>query len=279
MRNFRIRDAWRAGYGTARANLGIVLPCLAIAVAAPLVIFSLFSQSSFRHFYVVFSGMDGVYTSSGTIRTIISMFLIALWTIWTALFAGWSALLSKSRDGWITETLMGAVAALATLLAFAIVAFIGVQILAVIIGFLSNFFIGAHVGLGAIILPAIVSLVALFGPQLWLQSRLVATGPVMAANNSLNPFFAMVASWRLTRPVQWRMLAYLGLFQLLWFLLYAVGLAASIKLVYAAIEGWPNYAITGIWMAYNAIMFLIFLIVPLGIYQAASTSVDLDVFE
>ena len=279
MRNFRIRDAWRAGYSTARANPGIVLPCVAIAVLAPLVIFSLFNQSSFRHFFVVFSDMDGVYTSAGTIRTIISMFLIALWTIWTALFTGWSALLAKSRDGWITEILMGAVAALATLFVFGIMAFIGIQALAFIIGYFLRLYFGPAMGLIALLVSTLASLVVLFGPQLWPQSRLVATGPVMAADNSLNPFSGMAASWRLTRPARWRLFAYLGLFQLLWFVMYAVGLAASIKLVYTAIEGWPNYAITGIWMAYNAIMFLIFLIVPLGVYQAASSSVDLEVFE
>lgn len=283
MQQFRLIDAFNAGFHHVRANPRIVLPYLALAVLGPLTVFSLFQQSSTRHFMVVF-GDPYALISAETPRTIASMFLIALFLIWSALFAAWNALLSRSRDGFAGELMYGAVAALLSGLVVA-----GIYIAYSLVTFAITL-IGMGVSLSSFGDPASpvpnppiwlsVLILLAWLPMLWLTARLCLSGPAMAESGSINPIAGLRQSWKLTAPAQWRILAYLFGLQLLCLAVLVGGTLLSGWLIIGSDwTTWHDNAVTGIWMSYNAIMFLLYLAVPMGLYLRLRPDTDLAVFE
>lgn len=281
---FKLTDALSIGFGTLTANPRIVLPYLALAVILPFMVFGFFPQASMRNFLALMVN-PGTYLADGSPLTILSIFLVAGFTIAAVLFAAWQALLSESRDGMVGELMYGFVAALLSM-------FVAVVIYVVWSVLFSLFFAGAAAAIGSGVAPtdpaslsrlgalsAVIMLLSM-APLLWLNARLCLAGPAMAASGSINPFAGLAQSWRMTGQAQWRILFYLLAFQILGFAL-VVGVFAGATALIVGSDGtsWHDRAVTGAWLLTTLALVALFIAVPLGLYRALRSDVDVTVFD
>lgn len=280
---FRLADALSIGFRTLTANPRIVLPYLALSAILPFFVFSAFPQASMRNFLAL-SVNPGTYLVDGSPLTILSIFLVAGFTIAAMLFAAWQALLAESRDGMVGEIMYGVVAALLSLLVAVIVYLVWSVLLAVAMGAVGGFYaVGASVGdpvnpqqagLTALVLMLLLSL-----PMLWLNARLCLAGPAMAATGSINPFAGLAQSWRATGRAQWRILFYLLAFQILGFaLVVGVFVGTTALIVGSDGTGWHDTLVTVSWLLTTIIIFSLYIAVPLGLWRALQSDVDSEVF-
>lgn len=281
---FKLTDALSIGFGTLTANPRIVLPYLALAAILPFMVFGFFPQASMRNFLAL-TVNPGTYLADGSPLTIVSIFLVAGFTIAAVLFAAWQALLSESRDGMVGELMYGFVAALLSMLV-AVVIYILWSVLFTIAFGAVGAFMGISLALtdpgNAARLGAVTIMVtlALMLPLLWLNARLCLAGPAMAASGSINPFAGLAQSWRMTGPAQWRILFYLLAFQILGFAL-VIGVFAGTTALIVASDGtsWHDRAVTGAWLLTTLALVALFIAVPLGLYRALRSDVDVTVFD
>lgn len=282
--DFKLADALSIGFGTLTANPRIVLPYLAMAVILPFMVFSFFPQASMRNFLAL-TVNPGTYLVDGSPLTILSIFLVAGFTIAAALFAAWQALLAESRDGMVGELMFGFVAALLSMLVTVVI-----YVMWSILFSLAFAAVGAASGMGFAptdpasmarlgAISVLIMLVAL-APLLWLNARLCLAGPAMAASGSINPFAGLAQSWRMTAPAQWRILFYLLAFQILGFaLVMGVFVGTTALIVGSDGTSWHDRAVTGAWLLTTLALVALFIAVPLGLYRALRSDVDSTVFD
>jgi hypothetical protein len=77
-------------------------------------------------------------------------------------------------------------------------------------------------GVGMIALAIILYLLLFIIVGLFIPARLGLAGPIMAAHQRLNPFWAMGQSWAMTRGNSFKLMGYLLLIVLAWIILYAL---------------------------------------------------------
>ena len=276
MRDISISRAWTQGVALLFADKRLTATYLAMTVVIPFLLFSIHDGSNFRTFYALLADAGVFAASASTPWTILSLFLFSVIGLGSVAFAAWNAMLVPSRDGVIGEVMYGLVAGLiSTVIAGAI--YLGINLpFAVINMALSRLVQAGSVSLAAIGIVGLVNLFAL----LWLAARLSMTGPAMAAAGSLNPFPAMARSWRMTAPAQWRVFAFLLLFQIGGFLLIVGFIAGASALVFGTSNfGWQDTVITIGWIAVELILMTLFLIVSAGLYQELAGETDVTVFE
>ena len=281
--DFKLADALSIGFRSLSANPRIILPYLALAVILPFMVFSFFPQASMRNFLAL-TVNSSTYLVDGSPWTILSIFLVAGFTIAAVLFAAWQALLAESRDGMVGELMFGFVAALLSMLVAVMIYLVWSILIALVIGAVSGFYaVGAsagepvdpqQVGATTLILVLLLSI-----PLLWLNARLSLAGPAMAASGSINPFAGLAQSWRMTAPAQWRILFYLLAFQILGLaLVVGVFVGTTALIVGSDGTGWHDRAVTGAWLITTLALVALFVAVPLGLYRALRSEVDSDVF-
>ena len=284
MSDFSISGAWNHGTAILAADKRTTLGYLGLALLIPFLIFSIHDGSNFRTFYalVVSSGVS--VASAGTPWTILSLFVISAVAMGSIVLAAWNAMLSASRDGPVGEIMYGLVAGL-------ICAFVGLVIyIALSIPFAVAqsgvvFAAGAasqsdrSTGIGLGLTVVIVQFASLLSFT-WLCSRLCLAGPAMASAGSLNPFAALATSWRLTGRAQWHIFFVMLVAQIVALLLLVGIIALGTVLVEGTYDfGWQDSVISLVWVAVEAILVLMLLVVPMGLYRELAPSTDTSMFE
>ena len=277
--DFKLADALSIGFRSLSGNPRIVLPYLAMAVILPFMVFGFFPQASMRNFLAL-TVNQGTYLVDGSPLTILSIFLVAGFTIAAVLFAAWQALLSESRDGMVGELMYGFVAALLAMVVAVVIYGIWSSLLAFPIVVAARLSMaGITADEGQIGLAAVALMMLLSPTLLWLNARLCLAGPAMAVSGSINPFAGLTQSWRMTAPVQWRILFYLLAFQILGLaLVVGVFVGTTALIVGSDGTGWHDRAVTGAWLMTTLALVALFIAVPLGLYRALRSEVDSDVF-
>ena len=282
MNDFSISGAWNHGTAILAADKRTTFGYLGLALLIPFLIFSIHDGSNFRTFYalVVSSGVS--VASEGTPWTILSLFMLSAIGIGSIVFAAWNAMLSASRDGPVGEIMYGLVAGL-------ICAFVGLVIyIALSIPFgAATFalgFAGAQAGAGAdtSVIGALVLVVQLLSTLTftWLCARLCLAGPAMASAGSLNPFAALATSWRLTGKAQLRIFFVMLAAQIVAFLLFVAIIALGAVLIEGTYDfGWQDSVISMVWVMVEAMLVLMLLVVPMGLYRELAPQTDTSVFE
>lgn len=281
--DFRIIDALSIGLRSLTANPRILLPYLALSVILPFMVFSFFPQASMRNFLALLANSN-TYLVDGSPLTILSIFLVAGFTIAAVLFACWQALLADSRDGIVGELMYGFVAALLSLL----VALVIYLVWSVLLSF-ALVTLGAAMGaslavtdpgsaprLGAAMLA---SMLLLSLPMLWLNARLCLAGPAMASTGSINPFTGLARSWQATAPAQWRIVFTLLLLQIVGLILFSAIFAGTTALIIGS-DGtsWHDWVVTLAWLLTTALFFCLYVAVPIGLWRSLQPTVDSEVF-
>lgn len=280
---FRLADALSIGFRTLTANPRIVLPYLALSAILPFFVFSAFPQASMRNFLAL-SVNPGTYLVDGSPLTIISIFLVAGFSIAAMLFAAWQALLAESRDGLVGEIMYGVVAALLALLVAMVIYMAWSIVITLVMGAVGGFYAvgasaGAPVNPQQVGLTVISLMLLLYLPMLWLNARLCLAGPAMASTGSINPFSGLAQSWRATGRAQWRILFYLLAFQILGFALLVGVFAGTTALIVGSDgTGWHDTVVTVAWLVTTVIIVSLYIAVPLGLWRALQSEVDSDIF-
>jgi hypothetical protein len=130
------------------------------------------------------------------------------------------ALMGDARRVSVGEAIGTGVKVLLPLFAILVLFVIGYFVVALAIGLVVGLVISgaAAVSAGLATALTVVLFAAMFVAVLWAMTRFSMTLPVLALEGSLNPIAALGRSWRITRPVQWRLL----LFYVLLFIAYLV---------------------------------------------------------
>lgn len=274
--DFKLADALSIGFRSLSANPRIILPYLALAVILPFMVFSFFPQASMRNFLAL-TVNSGTYLVDGSPWTILSIFLVAGFTIAAVLFAAWQALLAESRDGMVGELMFGFVAALLAMLVAVVLLVIPTVLVSLIVIVVTG--VASPAPTDLIAATNIAISLGFYAAMLWLNARLSLAGPVMAASGSINPFAGLAQSWRMTAPAQWRILFYLLAFQILGLaLVVGVFVGTTALIVGSDGTGWHDRAVTGAWLMTTLALVALFVAVPLGLYRALRSEVDSDVF-
>ena len=140
--------------------------------------------------------------------------------------------------------------------------------LMILLGLLSGgaLMAGAGAGLAALGLLLVPVLI-------WLFTRIVLTQPAMADARSANPLYGIAQSWRLTAPVQWRVLGYVLLLIVVGFVLALLLAAVTTLFAGAGIVGelLANLLLTA---PFSILMVAIYA----GLYRAIGPSRTSEVF-
>lgn len=272
-----MRRAWTLGVDSLFADKKLAATYLAMAIIIPFLFFSVHDLSNFRAFYALATDSRVYVASDGTVWTIFSLFLFSLIALNAVALAAWNAMLASSRDGVIGEVMYGLIAGIINF-AVAFVIYVAINLPFSMINLVVGMAAGGNI-------PVTLSVMAAVGLAnlallLWLNARLSMTGPVMAAAGSLNPFPAMVESWRMTAPAQWRVIALLLLCQLAGLFALTLFLTGAVLLIQGTYDfGWQDRVITVAWMLVELALATLFLIVSTGLYLELADTVDAAVFE
>ena len=280
MSDFSISGAWNHGAAILAADKRTTFGYLGLALLIPFLIFSIHDGSNFRTFYalVVSSGVS--VASAGTPWTILSLFVISAVAMGSIVLAAWNAMLSASRDGPVGEIMYGLVAGL--ICAFVgLVIYIALSIPFAVLLFVVTMAVGGSaeysIAIGAVTLVLQLLSTLTFT---WLCARLCLAGPAMASVGSLNPFAALATSWRLTARAQWRIFFVMLAAQIVALLLFVGIIALGTVLVEGTYDfGWQDSVISLVWVAVEAILVLMLLVVPMGLYRELAPQTDTSVFE
>lgn len=284
MSDFSISGAWNHGTAILAADRRTTFGYLGLALLIPFLVFSIHEGSNFRTFYalVVSSGVS--VASAGTPWTILSLFVISAVAIGSIVLAAWNAMLSASRDGPVGEIMYGLVAGLVcAVVATMIYILISIPFGIVQVG--TAYILGDNVQPEqSMVMGAAVTVMAIqIASTLtftWLCARLCLAGPAMASAGSLNPFAALATSWRLTARAQWRVFFVMLAAQVIAFLLFVAIIASGAVLIEGTYDfGWQDSVISVVWVAVEATLVLMLLVVPMGLYCELAPSTDTSVFE
>ena len=276
MSSFSMGEAWAAGRAAVTDNGPTIAIYTAMATIIPILVFSIFPETSTRTFLAMTLN-NNVYYSDETPRTIAGLFVIASFAFGTILFGCWSAVLAASRDGLIIELMNGAVANLLSMIVATGVYVAMLVPVAIIVGVIFAASGGGN-GPPTVLVQIVPTLMMI--PMLWLNARLCLAGPAMVDSGSINPFAGLAQSWRLTAPCQWRVLFYLLIFQIISYAAL-IGIFAGATALILGSDGtsWHDYGVTAAWMVFLAMTFLTLIILPVGIYRTVRPQSRIDIFE
>lgn len=285
MSDFSISGAWNHGTAILAADKRTTFGYLGLALLIPFLIFSIHDASNFRTFYalVVSSGVS--VASAGTPWTIVSLFVLSAIGMGSIVLAAWNAMLAPSRDGPVGEIMYGLVAGL--ICAFVgLVIYIALSIPFALLLLAITYAVNGggnipgenlYVAIGAMTVGIQIASTLTFT---WLCARLCLAGPAMASAGSLNPFAALATSWRLTGRAQWRIFFVMLAAQIVAFLLFVGIIALGTVLIEGTYDfGWQDSVISLAWVAVEAILVLMLMVVPMGLYRELAPSTDTSVFE
>jgi hypothetical protein len=280
MSDFSISGAWNHGTAMLAAVKRTTFGYLGLALLIPFLIFSIHDGSNFRTFFalVVSSGVS--VASAETPWTILSLFVLSAIGIGSIVLAAWNAMLSASRDGPVGEIMYGLVAGL--ICAFVgLVIYIALSIPFAVLLFVVTMAVGGSaeysIAIGVVTLVLQLLSTLTFA---WLCARLCLAGPAMASAGSLNPFAALATSWRLTGRAQWRIFFVMLAAQIVAFLLLVAIIALGAILIQGTYDfGWQDSVISIAWVVVEAILVLMLLVVPMGLYRELAPQTDTSVFE
>lgn len=284
MQAISIRNAWNQGVALLINDKTTAATYLGMAVVIPFLLFSIHDGSNFRTFMALIIDRGVFIASSETPWTILSLFLFSAIALGSVAFAWWNAMLTPSRDGVVGEVMYGLVAGLICAFVAGVIYFminIPFAILTTVVGvsiagMAGSFPGGAASGGLALLLLGFVQLLIL----LWFAARLSMTGPAMAAAGSINPFPAIARSWRLTGQAQWRIFAYLLLFQLFGFVAVTVFIGVAAGMITGTTDfGWQDRVITAGWLMLEFALMALFLAVSGGLYRELASDTDVSAFE
>jgi len=123
---------------------------------------------------------------------------------------------------------------------------------------------------GGIIAAMIAGYLVVVVALLWFQGRLMVAGPTMADRRMTNPFAAIAQSWRMTGPVQWRLLGFLIVFSIATYAVVFVLMIIGRTLVSVLTSDvTANIAFFVVFaLAVYLPMLLLWLSMPAGVYRA-----------
>lgn len=278
MRELTFGGAWAAGQEAVRGAGKVITIYGALFVLLPFLVFSIYPQMGFRGLLVILVE-PSAYISSETPRTIIGIFFISAVLMGSVLYACWSALLARSRDGMLMEMLIGVVQALLSL-----VVALFIYVLLTIPFTLVGGMVAAAIGMspdapsgGAVFLAILPSLIAI-PLLLFINARLCMAGPAMAAAGSINPFAGIAQSWRMTAGRWGRVILYLLPFQIAGYILLGIAVAISTAITMAFPPGGYDRLVTLTWALTGAIYYFAWIFVPLGLYGALRPSGSAETF-
>lgn len=268
-------EVWLAFRAIVNERPKALLGYLAAAVLIPWLFFYLYPQSNMRGFGALALN-DYNITTPETGRTAIGMFVIAFVMMAAFIFAAWSALLTEVRDEISGELMAGFVnALLSSLVIFMIVA---------LLIFGPSIILGIALRASPNPTPAASLLVSLTPLSVLLMAmlllaRLGLTGPVMAAEGSINPFFGLKRSWQLTRGHFGKMLLVITPIYLFFVIAIALFLAIA-GAVLSATDGttWHDNALSAGWLAVQTLLVFSIIVVPAALYRAIRPAINTEVF-
>lgn len=135
---------------------------------------------------------------------------------------------------------------------------------------------------GGVMLVGILLYLALILFMLWVQSRFIVAGPVMADRLTRNPITGLSESWRLTGPSQWVIVGFYLLFAIM-MIVYMFVAGLIFGGILGAMMGGGSMAGTVVSfvvmavLVYLPILMLSFAI-PVGVYRAIAPRTAGDVF-
>ncbi len=265
-------EMWTTLRALASERPRILWSYVVAGVLIPWLFFFIFPQSNMRGFGAFL--LNGGWYSAETPWTIVSMFMIAFVGIGAFVFAAWNALLAETRDEVSGEIMFGFVnSLLSSIVAFAlsIFMFLGYAWLVVLVF--------GDIRQLSLPVQGIIQLM-IFATFLFFLVRFCLTGPAMAAEGSINPFFGLKRSWQLTAGHVGKVMLIIGpLYTLAWVL---IGLFMSVALaVLMATDGssWHDKALSAGWLWIEMMLVLTAILVPAAIYRTIRPAVDTGVFE
>jgi hypothetical protein len=250
-----------------------VLGYLCAAVFIPYLLFFIFPQSNMRGFGAFFLNV-GAWYSAETPWTIVSMFMIAIWGITGFIFCAWTAMLTPEREAVSSEVMNGLVTALLFCLVWMVINIL-FAIAIPLTGLVAESVLATQ---NPVMAWTIIGLYTL--AYIWLLSRLCLSGPVMAAEGSINPFRGLTQSWRLTRGHWWKIAILIGPLHIIAMVTLTVFLAAATAVLMQT-DGttWHDRALSGTWLAMELIGVALLIFLPAALYRAIQPSIDTAVFD
>ncbi len=218
--NFDMGQAWSDGIARVKANFQLLvvlggifffLPSVLLFVAMPDAMGAMMSPDMNT------ANMEQVMAGLGA-----GFFAIYLLII-LASFIGQTAMIALMGDPRriaVGEAIGTGVKVLLPLFAILVMFLIGYVVVGLLAGLLFGLLVAGAGALSTGLAAAVttVLIVTLILAMLWVLTRFSMTLPVLALEGSLNPIGALGRSWRMTRPVQWRLL----FFYVLLFIAYIV---------------------------------------------------------
>jgi hypothetical protein len=268
----RFGDIMRTMSDLLRERKQALFAYLAAAVFLPWSFFFIFPQSNMRGFGAFFLNVGGWY-SPETPWTIASMFMIAFVLMGAFVFAAWSALLAENRDEVSGEVMAGFVNSLLS----SVVAFAIFLLLSIGFGLLLTTLIDPLTLLNPWM--ALATQLPMFLVYMFLLSRFCLAGPVMAAENSINPFTGLMRSWQLTAGHSGKVMLIIAPLYVLATGSVGVFLGIAI-LVLTSTDGttWHDNGLSAGWLVIQTLLVLTAIIVPAAIYRAIRPAVNTEVF-
>jgi hypothetical protein len=208
------------------------------------------------------------------------MYLFAIMAVvWTAgQFAMWNALLPDLREGPVGEIIYGLVAGVAFLICYIAITALVAVLPAIALGFalMPVTLPGPTGAMAASGIQAAVNLAigAFIGSRLWL------TGPIMAAEGSMNPLPALFESWRRTAPARGKLFLLYFLLQIIGGLVFAGLLTGHTAIIVSdpLAEGYGETAMAVAWLIFWLVVFIVQTFLAAGLFRASREGSSFEVF-
>jgi hypothetical protein len=277
MHNISIRAGLRHAHALLVQDKGALALYLALGVLVPFLMHGAEPTLSLRALVAVNAG--GGFFGGSLAGPLYLFAIVAL--IWTAAqFALWNALLPDLREGPAGELIFGFVAGAAFLICYVVltvlVALLPAMALALALSPIALTGPTGAVASTIIQTAANVAISAFIGSRLWL------TGPIMAAEGSMNPLPALMQSWRRTARARGKLFG-------LYLLLQIVGGAVFAALITghtAIILGDPTaqgygemaMAMAAAWLGFWLVVFVVQSFLAAGLYRSGDEGAASEVF-
>jgi hypothetical protein len=275
MHNISIRSALRHAHALLIQDKGAFALYLALGVVVPFLMHGAEPTLSLRALIAVAAG-GGFF--GGSLAGPLYLFAIMA-LIWTAAqFALWNALLPDLREGLAGELIFGFVAGAAFLVCFVVTNLLVAVLPAMLLGLaLTPLALSGPIGAtAAVIVQMLINITigTVIGSRLWL------TGPIMAAEGSMNPLPALLESWRRTGAARGKLFALYLLLQLVGGAIFTALLTGHSAIIFAdpMAQGIGETAMAFAWLGFWLILFLVQCSIAAGLYRSSSMGRTSDVF-
>jgi hypothetical protein len=277
MTDISLRTAWEEGLALARTHRWVLLLYAILGAAIPFLLLESEPIFNLRTIVAIVEAPWAAYVG-GSIKG--PLYLLAIVTVLATgcLLAAQNAMLTDIREGVSSEIMFGLVAGAAYL--------ITVLIFYIVIGLLMTLpFFLIFGGDGMIALPGwvqVVRQILTLVVSSWLSARFCLVGPVMAARSSLEPVSAWFESWRRTHRAQLRLFFFYMGFNIVVGVL--IGAFAALH-IYVIMDNAQNMdtpqetAMSVGWALLWMLLFLLYALIPAGLYRASEPGASGDVFE